>query len=78
MYERDRFEGFNLRGTVHLTSAFSTFFDARYIDNRRDKLDMEAGFDYSAQCWRQQGISGNQGGKRRPSLGHKLLLSFLY
>lgn len=51
MYERERFEGFNLRGVVHMTSALSTFFDARYNDNRRDKLDTEVGLDYSAQCW---------------------------
>jgi len=51
MYERDRFEGFNLRGRVHLTSFLAAFFDTRYNDNRRDKLDTEIGLDYSAQCW---------------------------
>jgi len=51
MYERDRFEGFNLRGKLHLTSFLAAFFDARYNDNRRDKLDTELGLDYSAQCW---------------------------
>ncbi|MCX8045225.1 MAG: LPS assembly protein LptD [Desulfobacterota bacterium] len=51
MYERDRFEGFNFRGKVHLTSFLAAFFDARYNENRRDKLDTEIGLDYAAQCW---------------------------
>lgn len=51
MYERDRFEGFNIKGKLHLTSFLAAFFDARYNENRSDKLDTEVGIDYSAQCW---------------------------
>jgi len=51
IYEWDRFKGFDVKGRFHVTGPVAAFFDARYNNNRRDKMDTEFGIDYSEQCW---------------------------